>query len=235
MPDFNLTPEQVESVVTALLSLSRSPVPEALRAAPPRPRYVPPGRFGALVTSYRCLSCHQVDGAGGDISTAPLGGEGSKVREEWLKRYLLLPTTLRPILVERMIPLRMPEEEAAFLAGVMENVFRDERIPEEIFPGGVPPDQAERGRKLFYERYGCQACHMVGGKGGYYGPLLDGAGDRLRSGWVYWWLKGPQRWRDDVREPDYGLDDADARDLTAYIVSIPAPKPAAGAPGKGGR
>ena len=70
---------------------------------------------------------------------------------------------------------------------------------------------------------------MVGGKGGYYGPLLDGAGERLKSGWVYWWLQGPQRWRADVREPDYGLDDKDARDLAAFIVSIPVPKP----PGSG--
>jgi hypothetical protein len=53
--------------------------------------------------------------------------------------------------------------------------------------------------------------------------LLDGAGARLKTGWIYTWLKGPQRWRADAREPDYGLDDADARALTAYVASIPAP------------
>jgi mono/diheme cytochrome c family protein len=227
MPDFNFSREQVEGLVTALLSLSRSPVPEALRVEAPRPRYAPPGRFGALATGYRCLSCHQVEGDGGDISTAPLGAEGSKVREEWLRSYLLLPSALRPILVERMIPLRMPAEEAAFLASFMNNVYRDDAIPDEIFPAGPPPDQVERGRRLYFERYGCQACHMAGGKGGYYGPLLDAAGSRLKSGWVFWWLKGPQRWRADVREPDYGLDDTDARDLAAFIVSLPATNPSA--------
>ncbi|MBI4169081.1 MAG: c-type cytochrome [Acidobacteria bacterium] len=228
MPDFGFTEADVGALVTALLSLPREEVPERLRDPAPRPRYAPPGRFGVLVSEYRCLSCHQVGGAGEDISTAPLEAEGSRVRRDWLKRYLLLPITLRPVLAERMIPLRMPEAEAAFMADFMDNVYRDNGIPDEIFPAGPPADQVERGRKLFFERYGCQACHMVGGKGGYYGPLLDGAGERLRSGWIFWWLRGPQRWRADVREPDYGLDETDARDLAAYVGSIPAPKPAAG-------
>jgi mono/diheme cytochrome c family protein len=93
----------------------------------------------------------------------------------------------------------------------------------------------ERGRSLFFERYGCQACHQVGGRGGYYGPLLDGAGKRLQAGWVFWWLRGPQRWRADVRCPDYGLEEEDARDLTAYVVSIPAPPAASPAPSRSGR
>jgi hypothetical protein len=70
---------------------------------------------------------------------------------------------------------------------------------------------------------------MIGGKGGFYGPVLDGAGQRLKTGWIYSWLKGPQRWREDAREPDYGLDDADARALTAYVASLPPPKAAHGA------
>lgn len=222
MPEFGFTKEQVQTLVTALLALPREPVAEAYRVSAPKPRYSPPGHFGELVSKYRCLSCHQIAGTGGDISTAPLEREGSKVRRDWLESYMLRPFTLRPILVERMVPLRMPHEDATFLASFIENVFRDDRIQEEIFPAGPAPDQVERGRRLFYERYGCQACHMVGGKGGYYGPLLDGVGQRLKSGWVYWWLRGPQRWRQDVREPDYGLDETDARDLTAYVVSIPA-------------
>jgi mono/diheme cytochrome c family protein len=128
-----------------------------------------------------------------------------------------------------MIQLQMPDEQRAFIANFAENVLRNDSIPEEIFAKAPTAEEVERGRKLFYERYGCQACHMVGGKGGFYGPVLDGAGQRLKTGWVYSWLKGPQRWRSDVREPDYGLDDADARALTAYVVTIPALKAAHGA------
>ncbi|MFQ5719960.1 MAG: c-type cytochrome, partial [Acidobacteriota bacterium] len=78
------------------------------------------------------------------------------------------------------------------------------------------------GRRLFHEQYGCQSCHMVNNQGGYNGPLMDGLGDRLKSGWVAWWLQGPQRWRADVRCPDFGMDVTDAEDLSAYITSIAA-------------
>jgi mono/diheme cytochrome c family protein len=221
MPRFGFTEHEAEALTTALLSLGRAPVPVAYQVSAREVAYTPPGRFGDLVRQYRCMSCHQIGGVGGDISTAPLTAEGSKVREKWLAGYLKLPTTVRPILEERMIQLQMPDEQRAFIANFAENVLRDDRIPEEIFQAAPPPEEVERGRKLFHERYGCQACHMIGGKGGYYGPLLDGAGQRLKTGWIYSWLKGPQRWRQDAREPDYGLDDADARALTAYVASIP--------------
>ncbi len=223
MPQFGFTPHQIEALVTALLSLGREPVPAAYAVPAEEHAYSPPGRFGELVNRYRCMSCHQIDGAGGDISTAPLTAEGSKVRPGWLAGYLKVPVSLRPVLEERMIPLQMPDEDAAFIADFAENVLRDDRIPEDIFPDGPTAGQIERGERLYYQRYGCQSCHMIAGKGGYYGPVLDGAGNRLKSGWVYTWLKGPQKWRADVREPDYGLDDTDARDLTAFVCAIPAP------------
>ena len=219
MPEFGFTPEQVTALVTALLADEGSAVPEAFRVQTAVARYSPPGRFGQLVRQYRCLSCHQVEGSGGDISTAPLDAEGSKVREGWLESYLLLPTTIRPILTERMVPLRLSEERAAFLANFMANVYLDDDIPGEIFPGGPPPEQAERGRRLYYERYGCSSCHQLAGSGGYYGPPLDDSPTKLVSGWIAWWLQGPQRWRRDVRCPDYGLDATDARDLAAFLVT----------------
>jgi mono/diheme cytochrome c family protein len=229
MPRFGFTEHETEAVTTALLSLGRVPVPVAYQVQEQEASYTAPGHFGELVRRYRCMSCHQIGGVGGDISTAPLTAEGSKVRESWFAGYLKLPTTVRPILEERMLQLQIPDDERAFLANFAENVLRDDRIPTDIFTTAPTADQIERGRKLFHERYGCGACHMIAGKGGFYGPVLDGAGDRLKTGWIYTWLKGPRRWRADAREPDYGLDDTDARDLTAYVVSIPGTQPPGGA------
>jgi mono/diheme cytochrome c family protein len=228
MPVPALAPEEVQALVTALLSLPREPVLERFRVRVPEGSYRPPGRFGRLVDRYRCLSCHRIHGTGGDLSTAPLTAEGSRVKHDWLRDYLLVPATIRPLLTDRMVHLRMPEDEAAFMADFMENVYVDEEIPGELFPEGPPSELVARGRSLFYERYGCQSCHMVNNRGGYYGPLLDGLGDRLESGWIFWWLQGPQRWQGDIRCPDFGLDDEDAKDLTAYIVSISSPKEKSG-------
>jgi len=220
MPQFNFDAGRQDAVVTALLSLTDEDMPASYRVPQARHDYDPPGRFGELVDRYRCMSCHLIQGTGGDISTAPLTAEASKVKTEWLKQYLLLPTTIRPLLTDRMIPLGMSEEEAAFIADFISNGFVEDDVPVEIFPDGVPAERAERGRSLFREQYGCRACHQVAGVGGYYGPPLDDSPKKLHSGWIAWWLEGPQRWRSDVRCPDFGMPSTDAEDLSAYLMSL---------------
>ena len=88
MPEFTFTEEELTAVVTALLSYTRGAVLEPYRVPATVAEYGPPGRFGALAREYRCQSCHQIQGAGEDLSTAPLTAEGSKVKGEWLKQYL---------------------------------------------------------------------------------------------------------------------------------------------------
>ena len=234
MPAFALGPEDAQALVTALLALGAKPVPEAYRHTPQAPpALLPGGQVGALVDRYRCLSCHQIGDRGGDISTAPLTHEGSKVKREWLESYLVLSYSLRPILEERMPVLRMPREEAAELAAAIESFYVDPRIPDDPF-AGRPASDADPGEgQRLYTTLGCRACHIAGGdnKGGYYGPPLTDSAARLRPGWVFTWLKGPQRWRADVRCPDYGLTDTDALRLTAYLEILRAAPaaPSAGA------
>ena len=128
--------------------------------------------------------------------------------------------------------LRMPREEAVQLADAFESFSLDRRIPEDPFSGRPASDaDTVEGQKL-YAGLGCRGCHIIESSGGYYGPPLTDTGKRLKSGWVYTWLKGPQRWRADVRCPNYGLADTDALRLTAYLGTLrsaPVPAPAGGA------
>jgi mono/diheme cytochrome c family protein len=231
MPSYGLSAEDSQAVVTALLSLGAQPVPESYRVLPAsQPAPIPAGRVGELVDRYRCLSCHQIGDRGRDISTAPLTFEGSKVQRDWLVDYLQLSYSIRPILTERMPIFHMPREEAVQLADVIETICVDPRVPEDPFRGrpasDVDPVEGER----LYTTLGCRACHILGSKGGYYGPPLTDSGGRLKPGWTFAWLKGPQRWRADVRCPDYGLTDLDALRLTAYLATLHAPAaPATGA------
>ena len=232
MPSYEFNGEDTRALVTALLSLASQPVPEPYRFAAPRvASLVPGGPVGALLDRYRCLSCHRIGDEGGDISTAPLTFEGSKVRRVWLIDYLMLSYSLRPILEERMPVLRMPREEAIQIADAFESFYLDPRIPSDPFAGRPATDaDAAEGLRL-YAGLGCRGCHIVGSSGGYYGPPLTDTGKRLKSGWVYAWLKGPQRWRADVRCPNYGLSDTDALRLTAYLGTLgsnPSPAPAGG-------
>jgi mono/diheme cytochrome c family protein len=231
MPRFGFNPEDARAVVAALLSLGAQPVPEAYRYTPARPAaLLPGGEVGALINRYRCLSCHQIGDQGGDISTAPLTLEGSKVQREWLVDYLVLSYSLRPILEERMPVFRMPREEAARLADAIESFYVDPEIPTDPFAGRPKSDSdATEGQRL-YVTLGCRACHIIGSSGGYYGPPLTDSGKRLKNGWIYTWMKGPQRWRADVRCPDYGLSDTDALRLTAYLSSLRS-APGSAAPG----
>lgn len=99
----------------------------------------------------------------------------------------------------------------------------------------TPPAQVaqlvERGKRLYENKYGCNACHNVGGEGGKIGPALDRAGFRLNATWVYRWLKNPQAMDAHTRMPALGLSDADAKAVTMYVDTLRGAK-AEPVPGK---
>ncbi|HSP34473.1 MAG TPA: c-type cytochrome, partial [Thermoanaerobaculia bacterium] len=194
------------------------PVPETYRHAPaPQAGQVPAGQIGELVTRYRCLSCHEIGSKGGDTATAVLTFEGSKVNRDWLAKYLVLPYSIRPILPERMPVMKITQPEAEKLADAIETWYVDPNIPDDPYAGHPDADRdAAEGARL-YTTLGCRSCHINGGTGGYYGPPLTDTHARLKSGWVYRFLQNPQRWRADVRCPNFGLTDTDALRLTAYL------------------
>jgi len=84
---------------------------------------------------------------------------------------------------------------------------------------------AERGKQLYSNKYGCNACHTVGETGGVVGPALDRAGFRLNGAWVFRWVKYPQAMKSDTRMPNLGLSDDDAKAVTMYLATLRAPKP----------
>ncbi len=224
MPTFSFDATQKKAIVTALLAMPADPVPEAYRyAPPPQPGQVPAGQIGALVTQYRCLSCHEIGSKGGDTATAVLTYEGSKVNRDWLAHYLVLPYSIRPILPERMPVLKIQQAEAEKLADAIETWYVDPNIPDDPFAGRPDSDKDTAEGARLYTTLGCRSCHIIGSTGGYYGPPLTDTKTRLKPGWVYRYLLNPQKWRADVRCPNYGLTDTDALRLTAYLETLTAP------------
>ena len=217
MPKFVFTDEQATAVAVALLSNTSDPIPDEyiVRSKPTTP-FVPQGAFGKLVKSLACQSCHVMNGTGRLVAT-DLSMEASEVQPQWIKGYFKVPYSLRPMLTERMPNFFLSDAEINTLAGYIEQVFVVDSLDRTINP---TPALVTEGRGLYYQRYGCQSCHMLGGKGGYVGPPLDKVGSRLKAGWIFHWLKDPEAYRPQAIEPDNKLTDHEAEALTAFLMTL---------------
>ncbi len=227
MPTYDLGPDEARDVAVAVLAQTDLPLlpdPFVVRDRSGDTLSLA-GEFGRLFQRYRCLSCHSVNGVGHNISY-DLGVEGSRVRREWLYRYLKLPYTIRPILTVRMPIFNLTDEEARVLADGIAALMRDSSIDSAgAFATG--PWEVAAGRRLF-EVSGCLACHQVGAKGGYVGPSFTGGtlvGSKLQPGWVVRWLENPQALKADVLEPRYGFTREQVRALAAYLLTLSPQRP----------
>lgn len=217
MPKFNYSRKDAEAVTVALLGNTSDKIPDAfiVRAAQPS-TFAPQGAFGRLVNDLACFGCHIMKGRGRLVAT-DLSVEASQVQRKWLEGYFKIPYSLRPILTERMPNLFLSDSEIKTLTDYMETVFISDSLSYEVVSN---PSTIAMGRGLFFERYGCQACHQINEKGGYVGPPLDKVGSRLNPGWIYHWLKNPQALKPTTIEPNNNMTDAEANALTAYLMTL---------------
>lgn len=218
MPNFSLTDEEALAITVALVANKKTNYPsEWLVTEKKQEIYkIPEGIYGELFEKYSCLTCHSVQGYGGSVSTAPLTIEGSKVRREWLKNFLIRPHAVRPILPERMPYFRMSESDASIIADYIKETYIDSEMPQ-LVAADFNEEEALLGEVLF-EKKKCVSCHIINDAGGYVGPKLDNVSERLEPGWIFAWLKDPTRYRSETLQPDYGFSDLEARRLTAFLI-----------------
>jgi mono/diheme cytochrome c family protein len=233
MPKFTLTAPQVDALTTSLLALTEraNAVPANLRVGSQHEsQYQPAGKAGQLINELRCFSCHMFNGRGGDMAP-DLSWEGSSVQRQWLLEFLKNPNTLRPALIRRMPKFNLTGEEINTLTDYIVTVYQTPAFARDgISPASLTPQLAEQGKQLFYSKYRCQSCHIVDAQKdkGYIGPVLSQAGLRLTPAWTFQWLKNPQGLRPGTIEPNQHMDDADAKALTAYLMTLKL-RPAQGA------
>ncbi len=235
MPTFGFTPEEAATITVALASLRKADLPTSRVVwEPPAPPYRPEGRFGELVSRYRCLSCHSIRGTGGDLSTVPLDRIGSQLQRDYLVGYLLNPGAVRVSVEARMPMFHMLPEEATAIADYASTVFLDDSL--DRYDSRFTAAEVRRGQDLFGS-LGCIGCHQIGTTGGYVGPDLSNTGKRLKPGWIAAWLTDPQRAKPGTIQPNYGLSQADVRALTAFLAQIgtAASTPPEAASARGGR
>jgi mono/diheme cytochrome c family protein len=223
MPEYQLNKANNQAITTVLLSWQNEPLPrEFVRTAPQYPKYEPQGKVGQIIQKFSCLKCHTINKTGGTIAP-DLSIVGSQLQQKWVEGYFKVPYSLRPVMEERMPNLFIAENEIQTLTDYFFKVLVNDSIS---IPGGWnnSADAIARGQGLFREKYGCQSCHIVGGNGGYVGPPLDKSGERLQPGWIYRWLLNPQKYKPETLEPRTGVSEDEAKDLTAYLMSLKSEK-----------
>jgi len=225
MPQYNWNQADLDAVTTALLSMKGAPATSALQnlVVPKKEAaFHPPGPFGELYERYKCYTCHKFNGFGGDVAP-DLTYEGSRAQRQWIVDFLKTPQTLRPTLVLRMPQFNMSDKDAATLADYMSLALQHpDANPASVDAKEFTPARAALGKQLYEVKYQCQACHTIGGTGGYVGPNLNNAGTWLTAGWIEAWLRDPQALVPDTIEPHRQFTDEEIKSLTAYLLTLKA-------------
>ncbi len=177
-------------------------------------------RGGELFQVYRCQACHR---GAHDESAEPapaLAKHGSVIDRDWLIDWLIEP--------QRQVPhARMPQfgfsrDEAQAIALHLLKP-PDDKAANPLPEGANGPEIIRRGEVLF-RSVGCLACHTRGGDGSTApqgGGDLTHAGHKRSAGWLYQWLKEPEKLNPDHRMPVFKLTDDERRNLALFFMLMP--------------
>ena len=214
MPNFHLSEEEIQRLVTAIMSFQRNVQPRA--ALPPetaRNEFLSVGRN--LTQRRNCVGCHSIEGNGGDyvnlveeesLAPPPLTPEGAKVQADWLYAFLKGPISIRPWLDVRMPTFGLEDDH---LNGVIQYF---QAIPGQVQPfRTIEPVRASNetaiGKELF-ELLRCQQCHVLGEipadqPTANLAPDLRMSPERLNPEWIDDWMIAPLRIQPGTRMPQF--------------------------------
>ncbi len=229
MPNFNLKPEEIEAIVTAILGFTDDKIGESMLAS----RLVPdPQIFEGrkLIRDNNCQGCHIIDGFGGQISenySAPeyappnLNTEGAKVQPDWLFDFFHNPSIIRPNLQVRMPSFNLTDEEWNAIIRAFQYSDNDLLAFKSAYHVDESTIQYKAGKKL-HELGACNNCHFYGTKFPKQGAQTWAANlaltkDRLQPDWLIEWLRDPQVIMPGTKMPAPYLPDKD-------LLSLPGAK-----------
>ena len=204
MPNFYLKPDEIEAIVTALLSFTDDVIEESLLPSDPMlTSQVLEGH--QLISQYNCRGCHLIDGEGGQIVDAigaaefappNLNTQGSKVHPDWLFKFLQSPSIIRPNLEVRMPSFNLSDSDWNSIIETFQYYDKNFISYESDFIVDDKSVHYSAGSKL-HEIGACNNCHFYGtefplGEPETWAPNLALTKSRLRPEWVISWLDNPQ-------------------------------------------
>jgi mono/diheme cytochrome c family protein len=219
MPNFDLSEEENNRLLTAIMSFQREIQPQAaLPARSARNDYIAEGR--TLVSRRNCVGCHIIEGGGGDylklVAEPSLGPpmltpEGARVQHDWLYSFIRGPITIRPWLDVRMPTFGLDDRNinlAINYFGSVSNTMGPFQTHETLTNAALNDGGA--GKQLF-ELLKCQLCHVLGAipkdqPTSNLAPDLRMAHERLQPDWMLQWMKKPLDILPGTRMPAYWPD-----------------------------
>ncbi len=234
MPNFGLSPTEIEAVAIAILGYTDEVILDVKKPAQ-TPRKVAMEMGRQIVDDYNCRGCHIIEGRGGAIeqpiealgvaagmdaavarSLAPpnLNTEGAKTQPEWLYRFLNEPTEIRTWFTVRMPTFGFNDEQLNGLTAYF-SALDDVAYPfDEKFTVSheYPPELVNAGRTLAQGQLQCFRCHVQGGvppagqPPDNWAPDLALAAQRLRYEWLQDWIADPQSIFPGTKMPQYWQD-----------------------------
>jgi cytochrome c551/c552 len=201
-------------------------------------------RGETLFVELGCHGCHLAEGyetLAKPHDVAIIGPSlrriGAKVDPGWLVRWIQNPHEFRPR--TRMPNFMFTDQQATQIAAFLLAATKDSSaawVNEHPAPD-VPRDaEAIAKGKAIVDSVGCRACHALAPdeEAGHLGenkdiaPNLSGVAEKTDARWMYHWVKNPRGFSDIARMPSLRLSDDEARNVTAYLLTLGAPRPAAG-------
>ena len=214
MPNWDFTENEVDELVTAIMSFQRDIQPPA--ALPVRSaRYDSLVGGRTLVSRRNCVGCHIIETTGGDylklVADSSLGPprltpEGARVQPDWLYAFLRGPIPIRPWLDVRMPTFGLDDQSLnsviRYFGSISNSIgpFQTHEI--------MLARSEEAGGKQLFELLKCQQCHVLGAipkdqPTANLAPDLRMAPERLNPDWIEAWLKAPASFLPGTRMPAY--------------------------------
>lgn len=183
---------------------------------------------------FSCDTCHRIEGEGSSdapdltyVGSKPLHAfdfthvKGERTRQRWLFEHFKNPQAVVPN--SEMPNLEMTDEQAQALTLLMLSL-RDDKIPRDYIVRQAPArlDAASTSVRegTLFEQKGCLLCHTLRGHGGKLGPDLTHIASRRNADWLFQHFKNPGRVVRGSKMPDFHLSDAEANELTRYLLSL---------------
>jgi len=204
MPNFYFKSEEVEAIVTAILSLTSDKVSTSkLAETYVQDKTVFDGH--RHIRQLNCKGCHVIENQGGQIvdaigsveySPPNLNTQGSKVQPDWLFNFFKDPIIIRPSLQVRMPSFHRTDENWNSIIKAFQHIDDHYLAYESNISVDKSDSKYNAGIKL-HDLGACDNCHFYGDKfpkqaAGTWAPNLALTKSRLRPEWVLQWLDDPQ-------------------------------------------